>query len=93
MFIVTNFVDFYFHIIVPASTTLEINADRDKDQKDIRGKIGYIFISEHFEKFLVILAGTVSSLILMMFIAREICKLFQKFQMSKISVNYQFSML
>lgn len=39
MFIVTNFVDFYFHIIVPASTTPEINADRDKDQKDIRGKI------------------------------------------------------
>ena len=61
-----------FIFIDTTNTTSDIKTERDIDKKNISATAGYIFISEHFERILVILAGTVSSLILLMFIAREI---------------------
>ncbi|XP_078340435.1 uncharacterized protein LOC144627373 isoform X3 [Crassostrea virginica] len=72
------------------NTTSDIKTEREIDKKNISATAGYIFISEHFEKILVILAGTVSSLILMMFIAREIYKLLR---MSETCSNYQLTMV
>ena len=79
-----------FIFIDTTNTTSDIKTERDIDKKNISATTGYIFISEHFEKFLVILAGTVSSLILLMFIAREIYKLFR---MSETCSSYQFTMV
>ena len=79
-----------FIFIGTTNTTSDIKTERDIDKKNISATTGYIFISEHFEKILVILAGTVSSLILLMFIAREIYKLFR---MSETCSSYQFTMV
>ncbi|XP_078340436.1 uncharacterized protein LOC144627373 isoform X4 [Crassostrea virginica] len=72
------------------NTTPDRKTERDIDKKNISATTGYIFISEHFKKILVILAGTVSSLILLLFIAREIYKLFR---MSETCSIYQFTMV
>ena len=79
-----------FIFIDTTNTTPDRKTERDTDKKNISATTGYIFISEHFEKILVILAGTVSSLILFMFIAREIYKLFR---MSETCSNYQLTMV
>ena len=71
LFNVTNFADFIF--IGTTNTTPERNAERDTDKKDINTITGHI----NFEKFLVMLAGTVSSLTLLLLIARKIFKLFR----------------
>lgn len=79
-----------FIFIDTTNTNPDRQTERDIDKKNISATTGYIFISEHFEKILVILAGTVSSLILLLFIAREIYKLFR---MSETCSNYQFTMV
>ena len=60
-------------------------AERDTDRKVINTITRYM----HYIKILVILVGTVSSLTLMLLIAREIIKLFLK---SETSGNYNVAM-
>ena len=60
-------------------------AERDTDRQDINTITRYM----HYIKILVILVGTVSSLTLMLLIAREIIKLFLK---SETSGNYNVAM-
>ena len=79
-----------FIFIDTTNSTPDRKTERDIDKKNISATTGYIFISELFEKILVILAGTVSSLILLLCIAREIYKLFR---MSETCSIYQFTMV
>ena len=65
--------------------TQERKTERDKDAKDINT----ITIYMHYIKILVILAGMVSSITLLLLIAREIFKLFR---MSETSGNYHYAM-
>ena len=78
-----------FIFIDTTNTTSDIKTERDIDKKNISATAGYIFITEHFEKILVILAGTVSSLILLMFIAREILNYFEC-QKLVVSISLQW---
>ncbi|XP_078309763.1 uncharacterized protein LOC111110107 [Crassostrea virginica] len=55
------------------NTTQEMKAERDTDTKDISTITGYI----HVEQILVLLAGTASTLTLLLLIAREMFKLFR----------------
>ena len=50
-----------------------MKAERDTDTKDISTITGYI----HVEQILVLLAGTASTLTLLLLIAREMFKLFR----------------
>ena len=65
--------------------TQERKTERDTDKKDINTITGHI----NFEKILVMLTDTVSSLTLLFLIAREIFKLFR---MSETSGNYHYAM-